>query len=136
MAGFGHSSFGQGPFGISDVGTDLIVDAFPVEYLEDAVPEGVDPFDDSQNLLLQMLKTMARMINVARTNTDNMQQLSDYVTAPSDILLLLGDNFGLDIDQHRVALVECAALRVLSAQTDRHLLLQQFGEGQQLSRGV
>lgn len=100
MAGFGHSKFGSGPFGISDAGSDLIIDTFPVEYLEDAVPQGVDPMDDSQNLLLQMLKTYARAMQEMRLNVDNMQQLVDYSTAPSDILLLLGSNFGLSLDDN------------------------------------
>lgn len=100
MAGFGHSQFGTGPFGISDAGTDLVLNTFPVEYLEDATPQGFDVMDDSQNLLLQMVKTHARAIQEMRLNVDNMTQLVDYTTASPDILLLLGSNFGLDIDQN------------------------------------
>lgn len=100
MAGFGHSKFGTGPFGISDVGTDTVINTFPVEYLEDAVSPGQDPMDDSVNLLLQMLKTYSRMVNTGRSFVDNMTQLVDYETAPDNILLLLGQNFGLDIDSN------------------------------------
>ena len=100
MAGFGHSKFGNSLFGKSDIGTDLIVNSFPTEALEDATPQGADPMDDSQNLLLQMLKTYARMVNVARDNVDSMVELVDYETAPANILIKLGETFGLDIDQN------------------------------------
>ena len=42
----------------------------------------------------------------------------------------------LDVDQHAVALVERAALAILSAETDRHFLEQERAKGQSLSHTV
>lgn len=100
MAGFGRSQFGRGPFGRSDVGGDLIVRQFPIEYLEDSSPEGVDPLKDDSNLLLQMLKTYANSVSKRREEVDSLQDLMDYQKTSSDILLLLGDMLGIGIDKN------------------------------------
>lgn len=98
MAGFGRSPFGRGPFGKSDVGRFLIIDSFPVEYLEDSAPEGTDPFNDKTNPLLQFLKTYANSVSKRRDDIDGMSSLIDYETASSEILILLGEMLGLNID--------------------------------------
>ncbi|MBK9390483.1 MAG: hypothetical protein IPN68_09915 [Bacteroidetes bacterium] len=100
MAGFGRSKFGRGPFGRSDTGRDLIVELFPVEYLEPETPEGADPKNNDDNPLLKVLNTYADSVNQARLNVESLPSLIDYETAPSEILLLIGEMLGLGIDRN------------------------------------
>jgi len=100
MAGFGHFPFGKGPFGKSNLGEDLIVQSFPVEYLEDGTPTGLDPQDNDQNPLLMVLKTYANSVNNRREDVDSMDNLTNYEKAPDDILILIGDLLGLGIDKN------------------------------------
>lgn len=100
MAGFGHFKFGKGPFGFSNLGEDLVVGLFPVEYLEDGTPAGLDPLNNDQNPLLMLLNTYANSVNNRRYDADSLPDLIDYEKAPEDILLLIGEMLGLGIDKN------------------------------------
>lgn len=100
MAGFGRSKFGKGPFGKSDTGRDLIVDLFPVEYLEPGTPEGADPKNNNVNPLLKVLNTYSNSVAKRRRDVETLPDLIDYEKAPSEILLLIGEMLGLGIDKN------------------------------------
>jgi len=100
VAGFGRSKFGKGPFGRSDTGRDLIIELFPVEYLQPGSEEGVDPKKDETNELYQVLKTISNSVAKRRREIETLNDLTDYERAPSEILLLIGEMLGLGLDKN------------------------------------
>lgn len=106
MAGFGHSNFGHGPFGKSDLGYDLVVKLFPEEWLGIDLPNSVDRFNNDQDPLLQMLKTFANSVNKRRNEVDELSTLVDYETMQLDLLRMMGRSLGLNIDKNEPEFIQ------------------------------
>jgi hypothetical protein len=102
LGGFGRSPFGRGPFGKSDLGTDLIIDLFPLEYFDDTLQlsPGETIRDNDKDPLLKFLKVYAHGVNKRRDVVDEMLKLVDYEAAPLDIVRLWGEMLGLGIDKN------------------------------------
>lgn len=103
MAGFGRAPFGTQPFGISDTGTDLIVESFPSEYYDDTLvlPPNTTVQDNPNDPLVSVLHTYANSVFQRRLDIDNMSsQLTDPDTMPLDIVELWGTLLGLGIDKN------------------------------------
>jgi hypothetical protein len=102
VAGFGRSPFGRGPFGRSDTGGDLLIERFPTEYFDDSIvlSPGETIRDNNKDPILFLLKTYANSVLKMRVEIENMQFLIDYEKAPLEIVRLMGDMLGLDIDKN------------------------------------
>lgn len=116
MAGFGRAPFGTQPFGLSDTGSDLIIQSFPDEYYDDsiAVPAGDTQSTNPNDPLVQILTTYANSVFQRRLDVDNMEQLTDPDTMPLSIVELWGGLLGLGIDKNDPEFLQRTFLKTAS----------------------
>jgi hypothetical protein len=102
MSGFGRSRFGLGPFGRADIGRDLIIEPFPEEYFDDSLvlESGETIKNNNKDPLLKFLDVYANSVLQRKMEIERLPLIIDYESASLDVVRLLGEMLGLDIDKN------------------------------------